>query len=34
MYIHNIVSRPLRPVNELKGFKKVFLNRAKLKQLP
>ncbi|NLR82320.1 glycoside hydrolase family 3 N-terminal domain-containing protein [Chitinophaga eiseniae] len=31
LYIHNIVSRPLRPVKELKGFKKVFLQPGETK---
>ncbi|WP_447642358.1 MULTISPECIES: glycoside hydrolase family 3 N-terminal domain-containing protein [Chitinophagaceae] len=33
LYIHNIVSRPLRPVKELKGFKKVLLQPGETKKI-
>ncbi|MEC5142965.1 beta-glucosidase BglX [Chitinophaga sp. 212800010-3] len=33
LYIHNIVSRPLRPVKELKGFTKIFLRPGETKSV-
>ena len=32
LYVHDVNSSVNRPVKELKGFKKVFLNRGKLKK--
>lgn len=33
LYIHNIVARPLRPVKELKGLKKIFLQPGETKMV-